>query len=440
MKTMRLFITLALVSIVGTIGLNAQGRFGADSANCVSFLNFYKDFFKQNNLKEAAPLWQKAMKSCPPTASQNMLMDGNKIFKYIMRSYKPGTPEYQNCVDSIMILHDLRAEYYPKYAFKAKENKAIDYINLVKDDQKVRDMIAEVISMNANKANSVLFVTYMDRTKDLYIAQKISAEDVLNDYSKYSELFQKKVDADPSDQNKSAYQAFENFFINSGVATCENLVKVFEPRFQANQEDLELAKTIVKVFADRECMNEDLYLSAVVKMHQLEPSYNSAYYLYKLYASKGEEDKAIEMLQEALNYEDIEASKKAELLMELAVYTYKNKLGSAKAVAYAREAMEIDNSHAARANFLIANIWVATSCKGSNDIESRAKYWVATDYLNRAKALDPSVSEEADKLLRQYRQYFPQAADAFMYDLVDGASYSVSCGGLNATTTVRTIK
>lgn len=439
MKTMRLFITLALVSIVGTIGLNAQGRFGADSVNCVSFLNFYKDFFKQNNLKEAAPLWQKAMKSCPPTASQNMLMDGNKIFKYIMKSYKPGTPEYQNCIDSIMILHDLRAEYYPKYAFKAKENKAIDYINLVKDDQKVKDMIAEVIAMGGEKVNPVLFVTLMEKTKNLYIAQKISADAVLNDYSAYSEIFQRKVDADPSEQNEAAYQAFENFFINSGVATCENLIKVFEPRFQANPEDLDLAKTIVKVLADRECVNEALYLSAVVKMHQLDPSYNSAYYLYKLYASKGEDAKAIEMLQESLNYPDITSDKKAELLMELAVYTYKNKLGSAKAVAYAKEAMEIDNSHAARANFLIANIWVATSCKG-NDIESRAKYWVATDYLNRAKALDPSVSEEADKLLRQYRQYFPQAADAFMYDLVDGASYTVSCGGLSATTTVRTNK
>ncbi|MBR4438246.1 MAG: tetratricopeptide repeat protein, partial [Bacteroidales bacterium] len=64
----------------------------------------------------------------------------------------------------------------------------------------------------------------------------------------------------------------------------------------------------------------------------------------------------------------------------------------------------------------------------------------ATDFMQRAMAKDPSLAAEAQKNIARYRQYFPKAEDAFMYDLVDGKGYSVSCGGMSASTTVRTLK
>ena len=60
--------------------------------------------------------------------------------------------------------------------------------------------------------------------------------------------------------------------------------------------------------------------------------------------------------------------------------------------------------------------------------------------MNKAKAADSALTDEANKLIAQYRTYFPQTAEAFMYDLQDGQSYTVSCNGMRATTTVRTQK
>ena len=88
---------------------------------------------------------------------------------------------------------------------------------------------------------------------------------------------------------------------------------------------------------------------------------------------------------------------------------------------------------------LIGTIWASVSC-GGDEIAKRAKFWVATDYMQRAKAKDPSLAAEADKNIIRYRAYFPKAEDAFMYDLVDGRSYTVSCGGMSASTIVRTNK
>ena len=99
--------------------------------------------------------------------------------------------------------------------------------------------------------------------------------------------------------------------------------------------------------------------------------------------------------------------------------------------------MQLDPSYAGKAYFLIGTIWGTTSC-GSDDISKRAPYWVACDYMQKAKAADPTLTDECNRMISQYSVYFPQTADAFMYDLTDGQSYTVSCGGMRATTTVRT--
>ena len=39
-----------------------------------------------------------------------------------------------------------------------------------------------------------------------------------------------------------------------------------------------------------------------------------------------------------------------------------------------------------------------------------------------------------------YSVYFPETAEAFMYNVTDGQSYRVVCNGMSATTTVRTRK
>lgn len=87
----------------------------------------------------------------------------------------------------------------------------------------------------------------------------------------------------------------------------------------------------------------------------------------------------------------------------------------------------------------MGTIWGSTSC-GSEEPERWGPFWVACDYMNKAKAADSTLAEEANRYIAQYSKYFPQASDAFMYNLVNGNTFVVSCGGMRATTTVRAIK
>ena len=402
------YTLLTVVMLFSVTSLFAQGKYGADSANCVKYLNFYRDYYRQNNYQDAAGLWRKAMESCPPTASQNMLIHGRQIMTYLINTYQ-GAPEgRQALVDSLLMISDIRAQYYPSRKLVAMENKAFDMVTYEPADNKeVLSVLDEIISMSGNEVNPDLLVARMDRARQLYELNLISDEEVLNTYSKYAPVLDELVTNDPSDENKQRQQVFDNAFIVSGVANCNNLIKVFQPRFDANPNDLALVKSIATLLSDANCVDSTLFLQAVNAMHRMEPSFNSARLLYRLHASKDEHDLAIKFLQEAIDDTASTAKDDAEMLMEMASYEF--------------------------------TIWYNAPCSG-NEIEQRAKFWVATDYLQKAKNQDSSLAVEADELIRNCRIYYPSTEDAFMYDLTDGNSYTVSCSGMSATTTVRTQK
>lgn len=442
MKNTRVLLSLVIAILAVSLAAPsyAQGRFGADSASCVNSLNFYRDYLRQGNIKDAAPIWRKAMRACPPTVSQNMYIEGRKIVKYLLGNATDATLK-KNLADTLFMLYDTQIQYFPKYRAKGLENKVYDMITYLgeEDNQKIFETLEEVIKTNGTNSDPGLLVAFMSQAKNLYMEKKLSDAEVLNIYSEMSGKMDEIVKTHPTDDNKSAQKAFENAFITSGVANCDNLVTVFAPRFEANPTDKDLLNTIVKLLSDNECVQTDLFLKSVVALHQIDPSYNSAYFLYKLYNSKDENDKALEFLQEAIDNPEVDDARKGELLFEKATYLYTKANSPAKAVAMAKEAIEKNPTMAGKANFLIGSIWAQAKCTG-NELDVRAKYWVAVDYMIKARNADPELTEEASKQIATYSKYFPLVEDAFMYDVTDGKPYTVSCGGLNATTTVRTQK
>ena len=439
MKRIALLLFTSMLMAMGGNLLHAQGKYGADSAECIKYLSYYNEYFKQKNYDEATPNWRKAFKLCPPTANQNMLINGTTLVRQLINKNKNNVIYRDALIDTLMMIHDIRAEYYPIYAETAMNNKGMDMMNYMKNDNKrLYEGFSQIIERNGEKTTPSIFLFNMNAAVALYKDGVLSAEEVINIYEDSMEKIDKMA---PSDNLTKIRGDIENLFITSKVASCESLLELFTPRYEANPEDLELSKNIVKMLnVAGDCTDNELFLNAVNTMYRLEPSANSAYYLYKLYSSRGDIDNATKFMLEAIESPENDDDKKADWYFELAAYNFKN-AKSAAAMNYATRAAQLDtdNSIRGKAYMLIGTIWGSTVCKG-NEIEMRAPYWVAVDYMSKAKEADPSLAEECNKLIGQYRAYFPQAAEAFMYDLTDGQSYTVSCNGLKATTTVRTQK
>ena len=442
------FIVGAFITSVPTLmAQSSKFASASDSVECMQRLSFYREYVKSGDNMSAVPSWRIALAVCPRTVNQLLFFDGQQIVKTLLNQ-SGNTPEHRaELIDSLMLMYDIRIQYYPSNqsgpygnAISALTNKVFDmgvYLPNAKEEQLAES--ERLLEMAGESTSLRILVNYMELVGTLYAEGKRSAEEVMDAFSRLSSILDVQERANPENEEiLSIRQMIENYLLSTGVATCENLIALFTPRFEANPDDLELVGKIASMLTYSDCTSSDLYLQAVTALNRLAPSYQTAFYLSKVHASKGEFDMAIKYLQEAIDSPDIPAVEKGKCLIDQGVIYYKLN-NSTRAMAAANAAIGASVASRAKAYMLIANVWASQRC-GENDIEKRAPFWVAVDYLAKAKAADPSCAAEADKLAAQYRGYFPLQEEAFMYDLVEGSSYTVICGSLRETTTIRTRK
>ena len=439
MKKLVLMIAVAAMAMMSGSKVSAQGKYGPDSTECIKYLSYYTEYYKQKNYDSALPNWRKAYHYCPPSSRYSLLSDGSTLLRDLIKKNKNNPVYKAQLVDSLMTIYDQRVEYFPKYAISSLNNKAQDMNSYMKDEpMKLLEGLTAIIDQTKEQTRSNIFIFQLNTAIDLYRIGMVDPETVIDIYDKgivYLGQAKPKNDVEARNLEKIVTD-FESLFIQSQVASCENLITLFTPRVEADPMNLDLAKKVVKIMSKaEECTDNELYLNAVNTMYTLEPSANSAYYLYVLYSGRNEYDKAVKYLEEAIASEETDDLTDADYYYRLARYCVN--ADKAKAYSAAQKAMELDPSLSGKAYMIMGTIWGSTVCSG-NEIERRAPYWVAVDFLVKARNADPELAEEANNFIRQYSSYFPKTADAFMYDIIDGQSYTVSCGGLRATTTVRT--
>jgi hypothetical protein len=327
---------------------------------------------------------------------------------------------------------------YPKKRQDILNNKGQYMINYRGSDASYiyKNLGAIVDELGAN-SNGSLLVNLLQSSITLYRENQLSADDVIAMYDKVTANIEgatAKNQAEEED-NLKVKATIESIFADSKVASCENLIAIFGPRYEADPNNLALVSNIVKLMNSAEdCAGNDLYLKAVTSMYKMDPSYRSAYALYKLNAARDNVADAAKYLEEAILSPESDDATDAQYYYEQSLFCYKNGMRG-KAYDAARKAIEMDYGYAGKAYLIVGNLWASATC---GDVKDKwARYWVATDYYQKARNADASVAEEASASISSVSRYFPEASEAFMYDLTKGQSYSVSCGGMSATTTVR---
>lgn len=434
---MKKLILISLIAFfAGASALAQDDKFGPNKEECLKYISYYEEYFKQKAFDEAIPAWRQAYKLCPPASRQTILTNGTVLVRRLI-SKNAKNVEYRDAlIDTLFTLHDQRVQFFPKYKVTALNNKGQDIFNYIKNDnERLFKEYSAIVDANRELTKPTLFVHQFNAATELYKDGKMDGENLINIYQQNMEY----LASAEGEEAASAKAELEARFIQSGVASCETLLSILTPKFEAEPTNAELAGRIVKMLnVAEDCIKNDLYLKAVTVMHADNPSYNSAYALFRLNSVNDNVEEAINYLEEAIAFEESDAKTDAEYYFELATYSFKNGRRSL-AFESAVKAAELDQALAGKSYFLIGNIWGSTTC-GGDEIEKRAPYWVAVDYMQKAKAADETLTEEANRYIGMYSKYYPQTADAFMYSLTDGQAYTVSCGGMRATTVVRTQK
>lgn len=181
------------------------------------------------------------------------------------------------------------------------------------------------------------------------------------------------------------------------------------------------------------CTESDAYFQASYYMYKINPTADAAvgcgFQAYK----KGDYDTAVKYFDEALGLETDNA-KKAEMAYAAAAAMFGAKKWS-QVRSYCYKAIGF-NENFGNAYILLAQAYGSNPHWNDEPALNKCTYYVVLDKLQRAKSVDPSVAEQANKLIGTYSAHLPEAKDLFMLGYKTGDRITVE-GWIGETTTIR---
>ena len=106
MKKLTSILMLAVMAAFLGHNASAQGKYGADSAECIKYLSYYQEYYKQKNYDSALPNWRKAYSICPATASQNLFVHGSTLINREINKNRKNAAYFNALVDTLLTLQD----------------------------------------------------------------------------------------------------------------------------------------------------------------------------------------------------------------------------------------------------------------------------------------------------------------------------------------------
>lgn len=426
-----------------TSGVFAQGKYGntaEDSVKCVTNISLYKEHFKQKNYVDAKAGWINVFDGCPQ-AQKSTYLNGVKMYRQFISKETDATRK-QELIDTLYMVYDRRIEYYKQDAY-VLGRKGSDMTKYDSDLMAAYETLKKSVYLGKSNSEAGVFVKYYQTIYKLYADKKLDKSVLIEEFIPLAEMidggiFDQKANlleassekdkekyAKKVEQLQSAKTTIDDIFIK--IALCEDIVPIIEQRVNDNPDDLQTLRIASFLLSKRECTDSEIFAVVAKRLYELEPSARSAYGLGLLMSKRKEYGQSAKYLSEAVELcEDCPDKEKYLLKAAKAFYFEKQ---NKKAASYARKAIKLNPSNGdAYLTIGMAIAGSADNCS-SDAIEKSAVYWLATDYFYKAKSVDPSVSEQANKYIGTYKKYFANKEAVFFANLKEGDPYTVGCWG-----------
>ncbi len=448
---MKVKILAALsILVVGSANVWAQkgiedgSQYGhrEDSINCLRNISIYNEYVKTNNFQDAYLPWKAVIEECP-RAQIRTYVNGVRIVKHLWNN-ESDPAKKRAYLDELMSVYDKRMEYFPTFrgaepAPAVLATKAMDYMQMAPNENidEVYGWLSESVAAMKEESKYYALMYLMDASAQKFKTDPNHKEKFIEDFMTVSALADNGIKTSEKEADKenftNAKNNIEAFFINSGVADCDMLQNIYADKVEANKDNQEYLKNVVSVMRMLRCTEEEAYFNAAYYLYKIEPTPESAVGCAYMSFKKGDVQAAVNFFDEAINLES-DSEKKAEYAYSAAaILSTDKKLTQAR--NYAQKAIGFNPNYGAP-YILIAQLY-ATSPKWSDEPAlNSCTYFLVIDKLQRAKSVDPSVAEEAQKLINSYSPHTPAADKLFMLGLKKGDTVTIG-GWIGENTTIR---
>jgi len=430
-------ISIIIVLLLSTFSVSSMNRniisdkYGNDSITCLQNLTLSREFVKQKSIADAIKPWRKAYISCPKS-SKNLYIDGSKIFKYLIKNQNDALVK-NHLIDSLMSLYDLRISIFGQEGY-VLGLKGADMLKYFPDKiEESFQILKKSVELEGSKSKASALVAYFHSATKKFESGFLEKSDVLEVYSIVSSI----IDDNLSKGGKSekfylkAFEKIEKLFVP--FASCDDLVTMFNEKYNSNKDDLILNKQIVKVLSKKECTSSEVFYLASKMLHKNQQSFLSANSMGKLSLNRSKYSEAVTFYKEALELSE-NNDQKANSYYGLSASYFKNS-NYEKARSYAYKSIELKSW--GNPYVLIGDIYAASAKNcGSNAFEYGMVYSAAIDKFLKAKNIDKSLTDLVSKKIAVYSKYLPSNEDAFFSGYEENTIYEVGCW-IKETTKVR---
>lgn len=421
-----------------TIGVSAQtetesGFFSGqsqDSTGCAGLTSMYKDHYLNKEYDSALVFWRQVLSVCP-SASEDLYRDGELIYEELYSI--TGDLAYIDSILTVVTQHT----YYFNNKPSNDLHKSELLFELAGDDPAYLGLCYNILMETAESFPDQMecdhFVRMATVAASLYAMGIIDAGELERAFiASLGTVDYRLATGADNCSNEEDLENMETFFRTSGAMTCAAIETLYTWKVDRNFHDTLLISKVNAMLTEAGCTGSDLYYNVAVKTFANDRSAENAVRLAELNIERGNTERAISYFTEAYN-RDTSRIVRSEVVTRVAIMEL-SRGKRQEARDRAEHAWQL-NSRNARALMIIADCYAGAEF--GNPFDNHTAYWVAVDYLEAARNVDPSLKKEADSKIRAYSQLFPTREECFYRRINDeGIVFNVG-GWISEVTRVR---
>jgi hypothetical protein len=430
MKTRTTILLLALF-------MSFNIGFAQQDEECMNNLSIFDSYVKSKKYDDAYGPWKIVREKCP-RFNRAIYAHGEKILKHKIEN-STGADQIAHINDLMLLYDQSRENFESKYDLGEivvdKANLAYKYRKeLNKSDEQLYNMFDDGFIKDAKSfTNAKGLYTYFSLIVDLFDAGKKPAQQMFDKYDDVNEIIENIISGNTVKLNKyaskeeagetltkkeakrkSSYESYINAFETKILpsmdqklgkrATCEVLVPLYQRDFEENKNNgVWLQRAMNRMYA-KGCKGDPLFLKLVEQKNNIEPTADTAFYLYLLTSEQKYFDQTIALESDPL--------KKARLYKKLAK-EFKGKGSYGKARQYYNEALKLNPSDGSPYLAIAAMYAKSANNCGDTNFNKRAVFWLAANTAERAGRVDGRLKSAAAQTARSYRASAPSTSDIF---------------------------
>lgn len=404
--------------------------------------SLYKEYYKQNNLEKALPYWREIFKTAPGF-KKAAFIDGADMFTTLIGQSENNPALKEKYIDTLFMIYDRRIECWGDKGFVLAK-KATDMAKYrPKDILKVKELFEESIDLDKENSKYYHITTYLK----VLINLKDEPNGVNADYikSKYAQLVaicDANIQAGGEDapnfaEARKEMEALMKEYVlpkrfapgspwYSGALTPTQKTDSLMKWMQEDPGKGNLEELFAVVRRDPELKDSTIRYMIEDKLLSIAPAAEHANNVGFWHYDNKRFSEAIPYFRKAVELA-ADGKEKARYLMSIADnYRQLNMFPEAREAS--RNALQFDST-SGKPYYMIGILYLSSGklCGPGTGFDSQRVLWPAFDYLEKAKSVDPSLTETIDELLKDYKKYLPDRATITQKGLKVGSTYFVPC-------------